>query len=41
MQITTVGNGDIVPNTPVEEIFSCLTMIAGVVLFGFAISSSQ
>eukprot|EP00891_Asterochloris_glomerata_P008763 jgi/Astpho2/8763/Aster-05321 len=41
MQVTTVGNGDIVPNTPVEEVFSCFTMITGVVLFGFAISSSQ
>ncbi len=41
VQVTTVGNGDIVPNTPVEEVFSCFTMITGVVLFGFAISSSQ
>lgn len=41
MQVTTVGQGDIVPNTPIEELFSCFTMIMGVILFGFAISSSQ
>jgi voltage-gated potassium channel len=35
--LTTVGYGDVVPNTDMEKIFSLFTMVAGLAFFGYLV----
>jgi Ion channel len=39
--VTTIGYGDVSPNTPLEQIVSIFMMLIGVVFFGIVITSSQ